>query len=481
MRRRDKLRLCLFGLVLSSAVPIYASPREPERQVPGPGIVVSLSDIHFNPFYDPSLINSLIRSDYIKWQSIFSHSKIKGYGTHSADSNYHLLNSALHNIYLLAPHPDFIIISGDFLAHDFQETFAKLSGNANPKAVDSFIDKTIAFVTLMIARRFPNTSAFPALGNNDSYCGDYQIEPSGQFLHATVKTWKSLFKERSNARSFVRTFPTRGSYSIIAPYNRSHRLIVLNNTFFSINYKNACGDQSADPGSDEIKWLEVELQKAAAAKAKVWLVYHIPPGIDVFSTLLRQKQASAERTPEAIPFWQPVYNQKFISLVMKYSPTIVGSFAGHMHMDTFELIRSANQNTVSFVHITPAISPIFGNNPAFELFTYNRQSFALKDYTAYYLDLSSAVAQRNAATQWQKEYSFVESYGQPVFAANTLQIVRNRMLANQNGYRAKYEAYYNVSNMASPVVGPNNWRAYWCGMANFTAAEYLSCTAKNKE
>jgi hypothetical protein len=62
----------------------------------------------------------------------------------------------------------------------------------------------------------------------------------------------------------------------------------------AINYKNACGDQMADPGSDEIKWLEVELQKAAAAKEKVWLVYHIPPGIDVFSTLLGQKQASTD-------------------------------------------------------------------------------------------------------------------------------------------------------------------------------------------
>ena len=128
MRRRDKLCLCLFGLVLSSAFPIYASPREPERQVPGPGIVVSLSDIHFNPFYDPSLINALIESDYTEWQSIFAHSKIEGYGTQRAGSNYILLNSALQNIYLRTPRPDFIILSGDFLSHDFRETFAKLSG-----------------------------------------------------------------------------------------------------------------------------------------------------------------------------------------------------------------------------------------------------------------------------------------------------------------------------------------------------------------
>jgi sphingomyelin phosphodiesterase acid-like 3 len=468
----------LCGLFLARALPASAVFGEPERRVASTGIVVSLSDIHFNPFYDPSLINSLIESDYTKWQSIFSHSTIQGYGTHNADSNYNLLDSALQNIYLLAPHPDFIIISGDFLAHDFQETYEKLSGSSDLKAIDSFIDKTIAFVTRMIARRFPNTSVYPALGNNDSYCGDYRIEPSGQFLRATAKTWKGLLKNKSNSASFVRTFPRSGSYSIIATSNRSHRLIVLNNTFFSINYQNACGDQTADPGSAEIKWLEAELQKAAPAREKVWLVYHIPPGIDVFSTLLRQKAASADQTPQVIPFWQPAYNQKFINLVTQYSSTIVGSFAGHMHMDTFELIQSANQNAVSFVHITPAISPLFGNNPAFELFSYNRQSFALRDYTAYYLDLSSPAAQTNTPVKWQKEYSFIESYGQPIFGSSTLQAVHNGMPANQSGYLTRYETYHNVSNRDSPVVGPNNWRAYWCGITNLTETQYRSCVTR---
>jgi sphingomyelin phosphodiesterase acid-like 3 len=213
----------VFGFLLSSALPTHAAPRKPARQIVGTGIVVSLSDIHFNPFNDPSLIKSLIESDYTKWQSIFSHSSIQGYGTHSADSNYNLLNSALRNIYVLSPHPDFIMISGDFLAHDFQDTYTKLTGSADPRAVDSFIDKTIAFVTRMIARRFPNTSVYPALGNNDSYCGDYQIEPNGQFLRATAKTWKGLLKNRPNSASFVRTFPRSGSYSIVAPNHRTHR------------------------------------------------------------------------------------------------------------------------------------------------------------------------------------------------------------------------------------------------------------------
>jgi sphingomyelin phosphodiesterase acid-like 3 len=132
--------------------------------------------------------------------------------------------------------------------------------------------------------------------------------------------------------SFLRTFPVSGLYSI-SSNEYAHRLIVLNNTFFSINYKNSCGDPKSDPGGDELKWLEVELEKANAANGKVWLVYHIPLRIDVFSTL-HQTQSPNGQMPQVIPFWRSAYNERFINLVMRHSTSIIGSFAGHMHMDT---------------------------------------------------------------------------------------------------------------------------------------------------
>ena len=54
------------------------SPRSAHRTSQA-GQVVSISDIHFNPFYDPALIPSLIRADYHKWPAIFSRSLIPGY------------------------------------------------------------------------------------------------------------------------------------------------------------------------------------------------------------------------------------------------------------------------------------------------------------------------------------------------------------------------------------------------------------------
>ena len=393
------------------------------------GLVVSISDIHFDPFYDPKLVPALIQSDYTSWRMIFAGSAVQGYGSHKADTNYQLLNSALENIYARAHTPDFIVISGDFLAHDFQDTYAQATGTNDAKAVNSFIDKTIAFVTWMIARRFPNTPVYPALGNNDSHCGDYNLEPAGEFLRTTAQTWKSLLRNTSNSKSFMQTFPLTGSYSVIAPQNLNHRVIVLNTTFFSNNYKNKCGDPSADPGREEMKWLESELAKAAAANARVWLVYHIPAGIDVFATV-KQKQPVA--------LWRDSFNQQFLDLVTQNSKVIVAAFAGHFHMDSFQLMRTANQSPVSFVHITPGISPLFGNNPAFDVFTYNRKSATLQDYTAYYFDLGSPAAKKNAPVRWSKEYSFALGYGQPSFSAASLNAIYSQMLTNNKGALTRY-------------------------------------------
>src|SRR5207237_7956008 len=103
--------------------------------------------------------------------------------------------------------------------------------------------------------------------HNESYGGDCQIEPGGAFLRATAQRWSGLLRSKSNARLFRRTFPASGAYTVIAPRNQRHRIIVLNTTFFSSNYRHTCGDAQAEPGNDEMRWLEAQLQRAAAARA----------------------------------------------------------------------------------------------------------------------------------------------------------------------------------------------------------------------
>ena len=479
MTRNSKtVLICVLWLFLLAIVVLTFAQEAAGKSVRSrSGVVVSLSDIHFNPFFDPKLIASLARSDYSKWQAIFEESTVSGYAPRGADSNYILLRSALDNVYRVTPHPDFIVISGDFLAHDFQEKFASFSGSSNPEALRSFINKTIAFMTSLIANRFPGTAVYPVLGNNDADCGDYQLEPDGPFLRDTLATWKVWFQDRTSLRDFARTFPARGSYSVLIREHPQHRIIVLNTTLFSINYRNTCGKRSDDPAGHEIKWLGAELRKAADRKQKIWLVYHIPPGIDVYATLARQQNNPADRP--VVPLWQPTYNEQFITLLQRYSATIVGSFAGHLHMDTFELLQSRFNRPISFVHVTPAISPVYGNNPAFEVSVYDRRTFDVTDYTTYFLDLDSPEAKTNVPITWRREYSFKDAYGQRKFGASALNEVHNLMPNDQHGVLTKYEEYYDSSNPAVSVVNQNTWRAFWCGMTNLTVSAYANCMRMN--
>jgi sphingomyelin phosphodiesterase acid-like 3 len=133
------------------------------------------------------------------------------------------------------------------------------------------------------------------------------------------------------------------------------RIIFPNTVFFSSRYRNTCGSpDDADPGSTTLAWLETELTAATHAQERVWLVYHIPPGIDGFATLRRGS------CPDTIvPMWKQTYAEPFYALMRRYSDTVVASFAGHIHMDDFRLL-GGDDEYYGFVLITPALSPIYG-------------------------------------------------------------------------------------------------------------------------
>jgi sphingomyelin phosphodiesterase acid-like 3 len=160
---------------------------------------------------------------------------------------------------------------------------------------------------------------------------------------------------------FDRNWMSYGNYSVTV---RDLRMIFPNTVFFSANYHNGCGSAAdADPGSATLAWLETELAAAERAQQRVWLVYHIPPGVRGFTTLRRGS------CPDAIvSMWKQTHAELFYALTRRYSDTIVASFAGHIHMDDFRLLGDDN-GYYGFVLITPALSPIYGQNPAFRTVT----------------------------------------------------------------------------------------------------------------
>ncbi len=427
-----------------------------------------LSDIHFDPFYDPSIVSKLIAADYTTWESIFEQSTVTSFGAYNIDTYYPLFKSAMHEMPVIEANPDFIIITGDFISHNFEEVYQDLTGVNNTDSFKKFIIKTERFITDQLAKKYPNTPILPVLGNNDGFCGDYHIEANGSFLKFFAQLWKPRLQNMYGIQDFENTFSKGGYYAVAMPWDSTQVFIGLNTNFFSPGHynnkhKNYCTTSipTKNAANEQITWLKGMLAKCKAQNKKVWMAYHIPPGIDVYGS---------QNCPKVSAMWDASFNDDFLSLIKEYKNTIVANFAGHTHMDDFRVIED-NGTPVSFIHITPSISPVNGNNPAIQHIDWNPTDMTLTNNITHYFkgieDVGNSV--------WLPEYNFNTTYKEQGINANTLSNVTQNIFSDKDSAREKYLQFYTVDK--SKTV-PSDWKAYWCGLNKLTIAEYSNCYCK---
>lgn len=351
LRKASEARTRVTRLIL--AVILTLAPMAAGTAGPPPaGQFLLLSDIHFNPIADPRLVDRLAAGPPAEWPTILDASTDKGLGRYGADTNWHLFHSALEQMGAALPHPTFVLITGDFLAHHFRDQFNAAARDHSDPAFRGFVDKTMRFLALEIEAVFPNTPILPALGNNDEVCDDFKLQPGGPFLTDMLPVMRGLVGE-SAVRDLEPDWTRYGNYTATVPGVRGVRLIFANTIFFSRRYRNTCGAAGGDdPGRATLAWLEAELTAAKRAHQRVWLAFHVPPGIDGFATW--RQGACPDRI---IPMWADTYAQPAYALLRRYADTVAAGFAGHTHMDDFRLIGDAKGN-FAFALITPAVSPI---------------------------------------------------------------------------------------------------------------------------
>lgn len=428
------------------------------------GKLLIMSDIHFNPFCDPALINTLNHSDYTKWKSIFESSADSSYGKYSEDTYYRLFKSTLRAMSTRNKKPDMIIINGDFLCHEFQSKYAMYTGIQSRDSMEGFMRKTVNFVCQMLSQNFPGTAVLPVLGNNDDYCGDYNIQPSGTFLKFFASAAQTMLY-RFSSPDFMKTFSKGGYYQASMPWDSSQVFIGINSVFFSSNYFNACNpSDTSDPGREQLQWLKQSLARCAATGKKVWLSCHIPPGINVYSS----SSGSGPCEKPTVTMWKSNYNQEYLALVNQYSSIIMAGMAGHTHMDDFRVLGT-DSTVSSFIHITPAVSPIFGNNPAFQSISWEPGSMRFLNSITYRFNGIEAPGKNN----WNEEYNYARTYGTKSLDAQTLNGVWKKMMKD-SAARTSYLKYYSVSS----EMRPSPWKAYWCGIRWQSPQAFKACNCQ---
>lgn len=429
----------LFAWLLTAAA---AQPPGDQSHQATQGSFLVLSDIHFDPF-NPALFERLTQAKVEQWPEILAASADQGQKL-GRDSSFALVRSALDDAARRVPNPDFILCPGDFLAHEWQETFDRLAPGVRAKQPEVFRQFTMNAVRLIaseLRQRFPGVPILPGLGNEDSFCEDYGLEPGGAFLRDFTQSWGPLLHlPADQQQAFECTFRRGGYYEVPLPRTPNHRLLALNSVFFSTEYFDACEQPHQQPSGEQLAWLAERLRAAEQANQRVWLLMHIPPGIDVYDTA-----KSLGKNGPVETFWHNEYASQFLELAARYRRTLQWAFAGHTHMDSFRAPLVDGHPAVPF-KLVPAISPVFGNNPAYQVYSYRRSDGQLEDYQAYYLPLAGQGTgeQAKPLPAWQREYGFRQAYGMGPLTADTL-LELSRAVQSQPKLQQQYRAWYNGS------------------------------------
>lgn len=425
---------------------------------------LSLADIHFDPFIachaDNSspcpLIEKLQQAPVSKWADIFA-ANDSTHPEHRQDSNITLFKSSLTAAREAAEQEQarFVIILGDFLGHDFGRYYRKYARDKSSAGKHAFIEKTMQFVSLQIADAFRGIDVYPVVGNNDSYTGDYSSIVAGPFFQNTAQQWSRFIKTASNKADFNKQFPYAGYYAVTLPQQPHLRFIFLNSVLFSSKAKGKGVDIAAEK---QLVWLEQELDTAHAKQQKVYIAMHIPPGIDVYSTL-------KTRLMTLIQFWKPQYVERYEAILQKHADDVYAIFSGHLHSDWFQILTFPNADAEIPVTGTPSISPLFGNNPGFKIYSFSSDSLHLIDFVTYYYSL-------DRDSKWGMEYDFNRIF-QP--SCQDCPAVRGMNLLQRTGQLADFfKLFYSTSTSSQPIT--TQWDPYyWCAIHHTTELTYKQC------
>ena len=136
---------------------------------------------------------------------------------------------------------------------------------------------------------------------------------------------------------------------------------------------------------------------------------------------------------------------------------------------------------ISFMHIGPAISPLFGNNPGFGIVQYDPAAFLFKDYSIYWLNLEATTP---VTEPWKLEYTFSSKYSSVyqngVIDPATIKALYDAIKTDQT-VRANYIKYYNVSDPLFPGITDADWEYFRCAIGNWTKADFEKCKSADSQ
>ena len=327
------------------------------------------------------------------------------------------LDSVLQQV----PKPSFIIYTGDLPSHYYCPSHRCYL--PTDERTDHNDDIKLVLDKMRSLAEQHNVALYYAPGNNDSLAGDYysfsdsddnrgsplSLSPDQSDPYPALNTQASCSGSVSGSCMLSNPHPQFGYYSV-----RPHaglRIIALNSIIFGKKYHSKDGVDHQAAGNQQISWLQNQLDDARDDQQNVWLMMHIPPGLDAYEVNSSTCPASPSQNlamwahlPRTVgagpkqPFWQ----DQLMAMLDSHPGTVTGILYGHTHMDEVRRVYDSAGSKITEVAISaPGISPNHNNNPGFKSVTYRSTDQELMDFTTYYRTPSN--------TRWSN-YTAAQTY-----------------------------------------------------------------------
>jgi sphingomyelin phosphodiesterase acid-like 3 len=450
-----------------------------------------VSDIHFEPFWDPARAAQLATAPVSGWTAILAAAPSpdreqrfqalqQSCHARGADTSFALYESSLKAMRAHAAGVGFVTVSGDLISHAFQCKYDALFPHSTPEALHTFVKKTLDYVVDELYSSFPGVPVYVALGNNDSDCGDYQLDAHSEFLEASGREVTKDFpaSERPSAQA---SFAAGGYYSVSLPAPiKNARLLVLNDIFMADGFQTCSGKADSTAADAQLAWLRRQLDEARAHQQKVWVMGHIPPGVDLHATVRRMAGVCSGQPPKMF-----LSSEKLANLLAGYGDVVELAIFAHTHMDEMRLLKPesgggspASVNGVEAksapgvaVKMVPSISPINGNNPSFTLAQVDPSTAALVDYKVF-----TASNQTGVDEVWKEEYDFARSFHEADFSSSSVSELIRGFAADPGAKTEASQDYIQdfSTGYLSPVLQAF-WPQYVCTLSNVSAQAFRAC------
>ena len=496
MRHLHAASLCLLVVALLSAAPIVAQAPAVPAPVPTPAIpALFLSDIHFDPYAEPAKVAKLNAAPVADWAAILAAPASdtqsedlaalqKACPVRGVDTPNTLWLSSLHAIHADAANAKFATISGDLLAHSFDCKFKSLLPAATHADYLAFVEKTIRYIVSDLRAALPGTPLYIAMGNNDSGCTDYQLDGTHDaFLGLTAKIVAEALPTgipQADRDAVLADFSAGGYYDVPLASVPHTRLIVLDDVFLSAGYATCSGKPDPAPAAAQLAWLEAHLAAARKRSERVWVMGHIPPGVNLYATARRLTNVCARGSAQMF-----LGSEKLEEVLAGNADVIPLAIFGHTHSDEMRLLLpetgaagavaaspTPTPTTVGVpVKVVASITPVNGNRPTFTLASIDPATAKLIDYTVIMASNLTGIA-----TTWAPEYTYSAAYRQPAFDAAGVASLIAGFQADPGARSASSQAYlrsYFPGDVSAIIQFA--WPQYACSLDHDSAGAFAAC------